>query len=56
VRNNPDGSVELLAAGEPAAVDAVVEAARSGPPASRVDSVEVRPVAGERIPDTFIVT
>lgn len=55
VRNCPDGSVEVLAAGEPAAVESVIEAMRRGPAASRVDAVDVRPVAGEPIPDKFLV-
>jgi hypothetical protein len=28
---------------------------RRGPPASRVDAVDVQSVAGEPIPDTFVV-
>jgi len=55
VRNCHDGSVELLAAGDSQAVDLVIDAVRHGPPASRVDHVEVNPVAGEFVPDTFIV-
>ncbi len=55
VRNCEDGSVELLAAGDPAAVDRVIEAVRSGPPASRVDAVDVRPAAGVPIPEKFVV-
>lgn len=55
VRNRPDGSVELLAAGNAPAVDRVIDAVRRGPPASRVDGVDVLPVGGEPIPDTFTV-
>jgi acylphosphatase len=55
VRNCPDGSVELLAAGEGAAVDRLIAAMRSGPPAARVDGVEVSPAPGEPVPETFKV-
>jgi acylphosphatase len=41
VRNRRDGSVETVLQGAPAAVDAMIELCRSGPPASRVDRVEV---------------
>ena len=39
VRNLPDGSVEALIEGEPAAVRALVEWCRTGPPGARVASV-----------------
>ncbi|RMH40395.1 MAG: acylphosphatase [Deltaproteobacteria bacterium] len=45
VRNLPDGSVELEAEGPPEAVDALVDWCRQGPPAARVDSVEVERIA-----------
>lgn len=41
VRNRMDGSVEALAMGASAAVDAFVARCRNGPPAARVDSVDV---------------
>ena len=41
VRNRRDGSVELLAEGEDAAVDALVSWCRHGPPRARVDRVQV---------------
>ena len=41
VRNAADGSVEALFHGPPVAVDAVIEDCRQGPPAARVDAVEV---------------
>ena len=41
VRNRRDGSVEAVLQGAPAEVDAMIEQCRSGPPASRVDRVEV---------------
>lgn len=49
VRNRRDGSVEALLAGEEAAVRALVEACRQGPPAARVrtvDAVEGPPFDG----------
>jgi len=42
VRNLPDGAVEGLFEGSAAAVDALVEWCRSGPPAARVESVDIR--------------
>ncbi|MDQ0589117.1 acylphosphatase [Variovorax paradoxus] len=41
VRNRRDGSVEALAFGPAAAVDALVSWARSGPDGARVDALEV---------------
>jgi acylphosphatase len=38
-RNLPDGSVEVLAAGTAAALDALREWLRRGPPMARVDAV-----------------
>ncbi len=45
VRNEADGSVEALFAGDPAAVAEMVGRCHSGPPAARVDGVETTPVA-----------
>ncbi len=42
VRNRRDGSVEVVAEGPAAALDALVRALRQGPPASRVDAVHVQ--------------
>ena len=41
VRTRRDGSVEAVAHGETAAVEALIEACRSGPPGARVDGVHV---------------
>ena len=41
VRNRPDGSVEAVACGERDAVEAFVDWCHQGPPAARVDEVEV---------------
>ena len=55
-RNLPDGSVEVLAVGEPAAVDALIEWLWQGPPAAHVSDVKCREVAvadlGE-VPSSF---
>ena len=41
VRNLPDGSVELLARGDPGGVDRLLSSVRSGPPGARVEDVSV---------------
>lgn len=41
VRNRRGGSVEAVLSGSEAAVDAVLDACRSGPPAARVDEIRV---------------
>jgi len=41
VRNLPDGSVEAAFEGDPAAVEALVDFCRAGPPWARVERVEV---------------
>jgi len=45
VRNDPDGTVEAVAAGPADAVDRFVEACREGSSAARVDAVDVSPAA-----------
>jgi acylphosphatase len=42
VRNQPDGSVEVQAEGERAAVEALVRYLHRGPPGARVDDVALR--------------
>ena len=39
VRNRRDGSVEILVSGPDAAVEALIERCREGPPAARVERV-----------------
>lgn len=46
VRNRLDGSVEALAVGDPAAVDRFIRLCRKGPPAARVEDVEINPAQG----------
>jgi acylphosphatase len=41
VRNTPDGDVEAVFEGPPAAVDALVTWCRAGPPMARVSAVQV---------------
>jgi acylphosphatase len=45
VRNEPDGSVSALVEGPPDAVEEMIEAMRSGPPAARVDRLTALPGA-----------
>jgi len=40
-RNAPDGSVEAVVQGSAAAVDALIQWARSGPPLARVERIEL---------------
>lgn len=47
VRNRADGTVEVQAEGDPAAIAAFISACHDGPPAARVDGMDVRDVAVE---------
>jgi len=47
VRNRADGSVEARVQGAPAAVQALIDWARRGPPQARVDGVDVAAAAIE---------
>lgn len=51
-RNVPDGSVEVLACGEPEALDRLAEWLRSGPPMASVRDVEAAE-ADESPPEGF---
>lgn len=46
VRNRQDGSVEALAVGDPEAVARFIRLCRKGPPAARVEDVEISPAQG----------
>ncbi len=50
VRNRLDGTVEAVIAGPEDAVAAMIEACREGPPAARVDAIEVSEAAGANRP------
>lgn len=53
VRNRRDGSVEILACGRAEAVDALIAACREGPPAARVERIEVGD-SDESCPSGFV--
>jgi acylphosphatase len=53
VRNRRDGSVELVAYGEDEPVEALTAACRTGPPAARVERIEVEIAEGEGPPAGF---
>lgn len=48
VRNRSDGSVEIVASGEEAAIDRFAEACREGPAQARVDHLEILPAEHEK--------
>ncbi|MFL6845358.1 MAG: acylphosphatase [Allosphingosinicella sp.] len=50
VRNRNDGSVELLAFGSDEAVETLIADCRVGPPAARVERIEVEAVEGDGQP------
>ena len=52
VRNRPDGSVEVHAAGEPETLRAFAAELAVGPPMARVDGVDGLP-SGENLPTGF---
>lgn len=52
VRNNADGSVELIAAGPPDAAEALLRACLSGPPLANVTGVERCAVDAADVPPT----
>lgn len=54
VRNRQDGSVEALATGPAAAVQALIDWAHMGPPAARVDRVEVSDAQPEALLEGFV--
>jgi acylphosphatase len=55
VRNLPDGSVEVVAEGARAGVEALVAWCRRGPPAARVEDVETAWEAPTGAEGTFAV-
>ena len=56
VRNLPNGSVEVLAAGNPEKLEALKAICRQGPPYARVDHIEVFDEVAEEGPlSTFTI-
>jgi acylphosphatase len=53
-RNLPDGRVEVVAAGEPAAIAELARWLWTGPPAARVDAVQLEEWASD-VPRGFVV-
>ena len=51
--NLPDGRVDVLMCGDAAAVDALVRWLHVGPPAARVDTVDVSDATGTACPAGF---
>jgi len=47
-RNLPDGRVEVLAEGDRAVIEILIDQLRSGPPRARVEDVQVRWKAAEK--------
>jgi acylphosphatase len=56
VRNLPDGAVEGLFEGDDAAVAALVEWCRSGPPAAQVERLDIRDDTYRGEFDSFSIT
>jgi acylphosphatase len=54
VRNRMDGAVEALIVGDDTAVGEMIAACRGGPPAARVDNVDVEPVDLDVLPQGFM--
>jgi acylphosphatase len=54
-RNLPDGRVEVLAAGEADAIDALDRWLQHGPPQARVDAVERQAATADGVGATFLV-
>lgn len=50
-RNNPDGTLEAVLEGEPAAVERLVEFAREGPRGAEVEQVDVADEESEGLSD-----
>jgi acylphosphatase len=53
VRNRMDGAVEALIVGDDRAVGQMIDACRRGPPAARVDNVDIEPVDLDVLPQGF---
>lgn len=55
VRNEPDGTVCLVAEGEPAALDRLVRLLHGGPPTAHVETVETERTSGWGAFEAFTV-
>lgn len=55
VRNRPDGSVEALISGSPAAVDELIDWLHTGPPRSEVLRVEIEDLEDDASLSTFTI-
>ena len=56
VRNLPDGSVEIYAAGGPEGIDGLMAAVRRGPPGAEVADIRILPLEGDReLPEPFSI-
>ncbi|MFE0501966.1 acylphosphatase [Lysobacter soli] len=53
-RNLPDGRVEVLAAGDDAAIDELAAWLREGPPMARVDDLERMPARDDEAGEGFV--
>jgi len=53
-KNMPDGSVQILACGEPGALDHLAEWLKQGPPMARVEEVEWI-VTASKCPESFVI-
>lgn len=53
VRNRHDGTVEILASGDAALVEALIAAARKGPTTAEVEAVTVEDAPGDPVPPVF---
>ncbi|WP_158982400.1 acylphosphatase [Lysobacter panacisoli] len=53
-KNLPDGRVEVLAAGDDAALDALTAWLREGPPRARVDDLERLPARDDEAGEGFV--
>lgn len=51
VRNRRDGSVEACVDGEPAAIEAIIDWAKRGPPAAQVANVTIEDVGVQAFSD-----
>jgi acylphosphatase len=53
VRNRRDGSVEMLVQGEEEEVEKMIASCRQGPPAARVESIDIEEGEEEEVGDRF---